>query len=369
MTIAIIGGVAAVLLLLAVLVMRRRKSAPPAASTPAQPAIEPQRRRSVGPSLATSDAPVAELDPPLDEQPPEPRRRVAIGLTPWDAAEPAPVEASGDSDEEPVDEVAQLEQEAPAEEAELLELEAPLEEAPPYLPEAAAQAIDEPFVEEVAPPPPAPPAEEGDPPSILTQLKVKKKSGPNALAGAVEGAVSSAPAGPSEVEETVSLVLRRQVPPRLDEAPRSWLGGLPMMLDAVEWPRSVSPERIDEGEVPLHFVAQIACADFPEDLWGGVGPRSGWLLFFLNPLDSQGDDPRVFRVVHIDELGPERQPPEDLGPVQDEELADGDYLWCRSAAEIPSTFRRWPVDFVAVPNEAHDDGYKMVVTPKAFAGK
>ena len=31
---------------------------------------------------------------------------------------------------------------------------------------------------------------------------------------------------------------------------------------------------------------------------------------------------------------------------------------------IPSTWRRWPVDLVAVPNEAHDDGYRMVVTPE-----
>ena len=142
-----------------------------------------------------------------------------------------------------------------------------------------------------------------------------------------------------------------------------------MMPDDVEWPRSVAPERLDEGEVPLHFVAQIACADFPEDLWGGVGPRTGWLLLFLNPHDSQGDDPRLFRVLHTAELGSERQPPADLRPVEERDSGDSDYRWCATPDDMPTTWRRWPVDLLAVPNEAHDDGYRMVVTPKDFAAK
>jgi uncharacterized protein YwqG len=212
------------------------------------------------------------------------------------------------------------------------------------------------------------PLDSDEPPSILSQLKTKKKSAPGALAGASEGAVS-APMGPSEVEEVVSLVLVRQVPPRFDEDPRNWLGGLPMMPDDVEWPRSVAPERLDEGEVPLHFVAQISCADFPEDLWGGVGPRTGWLLLFLNPHDSQGDDPRLFRVIHTSKLGNERQPPEDLRPVESEESGDSEYRWCATPDAIPSTWRRWPVDLLAVPNEAHDNGYRMIVTPPNFSAK
>ena len=137
------------------------------------------------------------------------------------------------------------------------------------------------------------------------------------------------------------MVLVRQVPPRFDEAPRSWLGGLPMMPDDVEWPRSVAPERLDEGEVPLHFVAQIACADFPEDLWGGVGPRTGWLLLFLNPHDSQGDDPRLFRVLHTAELGSERQPPADLRPVEDAEIR-------RQRLSLVRHARRRPFDLAAL---------------------
>ena len=66
---------------------------------------------------------------------------------------------------------------------------------------------------------------------------------------------------PLGISESISVVLRRQLPPRFGEAPRSWLGGLPMMPDHVEWPRSVSSEHPDRGERPLHFVAQIACAN------------------------------------------------------------------------------------------------------------
>jgi hypothetical protein len=34
-----------------------------------------------------------------------------------------------------------------------------------------------------------------------------------------------------------SVILRRQVPIRFDEEPRSWLGGLPRMPAEVDWPR------------------------------------------------------------------------------------------------------------------------------------
>ena len=73
------------------------------------------------------------------------------------------------------------------------------------------------------------------------------------------------------VKESVSVVLRRQVPVRFDEEARSWLGGLPKMPAGTEWPRA-KPKK------PLHFVAQLDCASLPQELWGGLGPREGWLL-------------------------------------------------------------------------------------------
>ena len=115
-------------------------------------------------------------------------------------------------------------------------------------------------------------------------------------------------APPAGISENVSVILRRQIPPRF-EAPRSWLGGLPMMPDHVEWPRSISSEHPERGERPLHFVAQIACADLPAELWGGLGPRHGWLLLFIDPNQGGPEGPDAFRVLYVDTLGAERRPP------------------------------------------------------------
>nr|MBA3729754.1 DUF1963 domain-containing protein [Sphingomonas sp.] len=46
-----------------------------------------------------------------------------------------------------------------------------------------------------------------------------------------------------------------------------------------------------------------------------------------------------------------------------------EYRWCATPNAIPSTWRRWPVDLLAVPNEAHDNGYRMIVTPENFSAK
>jgi hypothetical protein len=165
------------------------------------------------------------------------------------------------------------------------------------------------------------------------------------------------------VTESVSVVLRRQVPPR-SKAPRSWLGGLPMLPEHVEWPRSESEEYPEKGERPLHFVAQIACADLPPQLWGGLGPRHGWLLLFIDPNLFQPDGPDALRVMHIEALGPERAAPDDLGPVADgKHGSSDDYAYYGSLADIPSTWRRWPVDLVVVPKGMHEDADPTRHTP------
>ncbi|CAN7251676.1 DUF1963 domain-containing protein [Bradyrhizobium sp. LjRoot220] len=171
---------------------------------------------------------------------------------------------------------------------------------------------------------------------------------------------------PAGVSECVSVILRRQVPPRF-EAPRSWLGGLPMISDHVEWPRSVSAEHPEQGERPLHFLAQIACADLPAELWGGLGPRDGWLLLFVDPNQGAPEEPDAFRILHVDTLGPERKPPFDLGPVHDGAYTGPGYDYCRSLAEVPTLWRRWPVDLVVVANTLTKAGNRTVVAPDNFA--
>lgn len=165
-----------------------------------------------------------------------------------------------------------------------------------------------------------------------------QKPGPRA--GAASDASSAAvPA------ERVSVLLRRQVPAP-EGAPRSWIGGLPMMPQDIPWP---APQG-----APLHFAAQIACAELPRDLWDGMGPRRGWLLFFLDAADpwddwdpDAGDEPASIHrvaVLHIDALGPERDAPAQLGPLADPDYAGPRFPFTAGPDDWPNVWRRWPVE-------------------------
>jgi uncharacterized protein YwqG len=179
---------------------------------------------------------------------------------------------------------------------------------------------------------------------------------------AVVRPVVSKPLEHSEpLTEAISVVLRKQVPPR-DEPPSSWLGGLPMLPDDVEWPRGGNPEYPDKGSVPLHFIAQINCAELPKDLWAGLGPRQGWLLLFVNSNTSDSGDRGTWRVLHVDALGEERQPPADIGSIHDG-------VYCGSTEWIAknSIYPRWPVDLVTVRNELRIEHGRSLAAPENFA--
>ena len=170
------------------------------------------------------------------------------------------------------------------------------------------------------------------------------------------------------VIEEASVVLRRQIPVRFDQAPRSWLGGLPMMPAQVPWPIAVSTDHPGRGPTPLHFVAQVACEDLPPELWGGLGPRTGWLLLFLKGEDwDVMSNPAALQVLHTSELGAERQPPPQIRPVHDETYTGPDYSFVRSQAEVPTVWRRWPVDLVTVPNRPTTRDGIATITPENFA--
>ncbi|MDQ6438223.1 DUF1963 domain-containing protein [Mesorhizobium sp. LHD-90] len=167
--------------------------------------------------------------------------------------------------------------------------------------------------------------------------------------------------------ESISVVLRRQVPVR-DEPVRSWIGGLPMMPANVDWPVGPTIDYPERGMTPLHFVAQIACADLPAELWGGLGPRSGWLLLFFNAQDwTVEEDSQAVRVLHISELGPERKPPPGIFPVHDEMYSGPDYCFVRSQDDIPVSWRRWPVNLVVIPNRAIEGKRHPTIIPENFA--
>jgi Domain of unknown function (DUF1963) len=108
-----------------------------------------------------------------------------------------------------------------------------------------------------------------------------------------------------------------------------------MMPKQIEWPR-------DADGTPLHFLAQIACADLPADLWNGHGPRTGWLLLFVQTTETIGVANMGYeRVLHITDLGPKRAPPKDTPTVSTE--LTGPLNW----RGRPKQWRKWPVDLVA----------------------
>lgn len=133
-----------------------------------------------------------------------------------------------------------------------------------------------------------------------------------------------------DAKGTEPLVVRlvQQIPLRDVERPRSWLGGAPAMAEHIPWPQ------IDGRNA--NFLAQICCADLPDDLWDGLGPRDGWLAFFIHPTDY------AVRVLHLDEMGPWRQGPGDLT------IADWSTSlpYGKSQLKQIDAWPRWPVDLM-----------------------
>lgn len=84
-----------------------------------------------------------------------------------------------------------------------------------------------------------------------------------------------------------------QMTPTQETEPSSWVGGLPALPKGMPWPE------IDG--TPAVFRAQIDCRQLPDDLWGGMAPPSGWLIFFSGA-DSLGD----VVVRYTQQLGPLR---------------------------------------------------------------
>ncbi|MBJ7500543.1 MAG: DUF1963 domain-containing protein [Sphingopyxis sp.] len=145
--------------------------------------------------------------------------------------------------------------------------------------------------------------------------------------------------GPRVDAEEVTLRLLPQIPPRDAISTNSWLGGRPRLTAGIEWPRI-------DGQ-PADFLAQIGCADLPPDLWGGLGPRSGALAFFIHRHRYE------MRVVHLGDGGAPVAPQFALNDAEgwfgpQGALASGDL-----ASFAVRAFPEWPVDLVAVrPGDA-----------------
>ncbi len=164
-----------------------------------------------------------------------------------------------------------------------------------------------------------------------------------------------------------SLLLKRQIPIRFNEEPRSWLGGLPMMPKGMKWPRDAAGD-------PLHFIAQIACADIPPALWNGLGPRKGWLLLFLQfhkfEEDTTGGEATdgAVQVLHTSTLGVEHAPPDDLATVRHAMSDDIGRYTSEIRPGVPKLWRKWPVDLVVHQYRASDEELEANGPPTMSAG-
>lgn len=69
----------------------------------------------------------------------------------------------------------------------------------------------------------------------------------------------------------------------------SWVGGLPKLPAKMDWPMV--------GTRPAVFLAQISLEDLPKALWNGVGPRSGWLVFWAGDNDTDRCAKSIVRYV------------------------------------------------------------------------
>ena len=137
----------------------------------------------------------------------------------------------------------------------------------------------------------------------------------------------------------VGLRITKRLPP---EPSTSWFGGCPRLPVDEPWPT-------DPAGRPLVFVAQLCCSDFPDELWGGTGPRSGWLAVFVGGTGGEGrfGESVEAQVIHVASLGPEREPPE--AAIDWLRPADVDLLTPQER-RLP----RWPVSFYPHPEGADD---------------
>jgi hypothetical protein len=131
---------------------------------------------------------------------------------------------------------------------------------------------------------------------------------------------------------------------------RSWLGGCPYLPDPFTWPQR-------DGK-PFHFLGQIDCAALPPGIWGGLGPRTVWLAFFI------GMAPRMCaEVIYAPLLGPRRTPPAksrfDFLPSMSQQSA---------VPEVYEEIPQWPVDVVAYA-DGDPDPYQSIVKNPALHPK
>lgn len=172
-----------------------------------------------------------------------------------------------------------------------------------------------------------------------------------------------------------SILLNRIWPPGTPATGRSWLGGLPCLPPDMDWPRN------RETDLPLHFLAQVDCADLPILNGKSPLPRDGLLLFF-----SDLDEERLSEahaVIHVPKAKasvPPRPLPDDLPEIDHSggkptRTSSGQRnfqkwpvvptavkIWGGSEGAHPKTFNR---DYLKQSESAHDANLAALMPPPA----
>jgi uncharacterized protein YwqG len=143
-----------------------------------------------------------------------------------------------------------------------------------------------------------------------------------------------------------AILLHRPYPPDKFPAVRSKLGGLPALPPGIEWPRGRNPQGHD---VPLHFLAQIDCAELPRG--AEPLPTEGMLFFFARDDEEQiwGEKnahhhARVIYAPAVPDGQAARAAPLDLRPIKDR-VAKVSYKpeWILPDEAGPAVHFSWPI--------------------------
>lgn len=142
-----------------------------------------------------------------------------------------------------------------------------------------------------------------------------------------------------------AIYLRRVWPPGSEAPGNSHLGGLPSLPPHVPWPRGRSTGQ------PLHFLAQIDCAEMPRVATDTPLPPDGLLLFFgdideemLWCDDEAADRTRVLYVPAPQQVAEKQAVPDDMPDIghASQEIGGG---YARAGVK---TYPAWPVTGHAV---------------------
>lgn len=165
-----------------------------------------------------------------------------------------------------------------------------------------------------------------------------------------------------ETYRTPAIMLHRPYPPINFPAVRSRLGGRPLLPESFDWPWSRA------RKVPLHFLAQIDCAELPRI--DARLPTKGMLFFFASDGEEQiwsdgapEDSVRVIYAPVIAADQAEREAPQELPPIGRQALGGeyGEPTWPLPGESGSSLHTSWPL--AALRIDSWPDYSAIIETP------